>query len=460
MPHANGSLPPGPKSPAILQALHLWRRPTAFLESCRDRYGDTFTLRVPTMPPDVHFSHPEAVKEIFTGNPEELSAGEGNKILEPLLGANSLLILDGSRHLRERRLMLPSFHGERMQLYGEVMRSIAAETIDRWPIGRPFALQREMQAITLEVIVRTVFGIEQGPRLAPLRAMLTRLISAGVNPLLLLPSLQVDLGPLSPWGRIRRMQREVHSTLQAEIDERRRGGLQERRDVLSLLMSARDESGEPMRDEELRDEMITLLLAGHETTATALSWTVFRIHEHPELLARIRDEIGEVGGDGRHELLDATIKEAQRLNPIIPEVGRMLLKPARIGRWDLPAGVVASPSIYLTHRRADLWPEPERFLPERFLERKPGPYEFFPFGGGMRRCLGMAFALYEMRVVLAELLSRVRLRTAPGYRAKPVRRSITLAPSEGMPVVVESRRERVSPAVFRDVSEEPRAQVG
>ncbi len=468
MPNRTRSLPPGPKSPALYQALQLWRRPTTFLEECRDRYGEAFTVRVPTMPPDVYFSHPEAVKEIFTADPDELRAGDGNKILEPLLGANSLLLLDGARHLRERRLMLPPFHGERMQVYGDVMRRVAAASIDRWPVGQPFPIQSEMQSITLEVIVRTVFGIEQGPRLAPLRDLLARMMSVGTSPALLMPWMQIDLGRRSPWGRVRHLQRSVHAMLQAEIEERRRGGFEERPDVLSLLMTARDENGEPMRDEELRDEMVTLLLAGHETTATALSWAVLRIHERPEALERIRAEIDGVTGGGRFaieeagrlEYLDATVREALRLNPVVPEVGRRLRRPTRIGGWDLPAGVVAAPSIYLVHRRADLYPEPDRFLPERFLGKRPGPYEFFPFGGGTRRCVGMAFALYEMKVVLAELFSRVRLRIAPGYRAKPVRRSITLAPSEGMPVVVESHRQRTSPAVLRDVSEEARAEVG
>jgi cytochrome P450 family 110 len=440
-------MPPGPTSAPIIQALHLWLRPIAFVEECRRRYGEAFTLRVPTFPPEVHFSDPEAIREIFTADAEDLRAGEANVIIEPLLGAHSLLLLDGSRHLRQRRLLLPPFHGERMQAYGETMRDITDREIASWPIGRPFPIRRAMQRITLDVILRTVFGMDDGPLLATVRERIERLLAVGTNPTILLPPLRRDLGPLSPWGRLVRARREVHDVLTAEIARRRVPGAPARDDVLSLLVAARDEDGSPMPDDDLRDQMMTLLFAGHETTATALAWAFYRILERPDVLAAIRAEHRRVVGDGpfcaehvaRLDYLDATVKEALRLDPIIPDVGRRLVRPMRIGGWELPAGVVAAPSIHLAHRRPGRWPEPELFRPERFLGARPGPYEFLPFGGGVRRCLGMAFALYEMKVVLARVLSRVELRVAPGYRPRPVRRSVTLAPSRGMPVVAAAR---------------------
>jgi cytochrome P450 family 110 len=437
-------LPPGPTSPALVQALHLWLRPVAFVEECRRRFGEPFTLRLPGFAPEVHFSDPEAIREIFTADAEDLRAGEANVILEPLLGAHSLLLLDGSRHLRERRLLLPPFHGERMQAYGETMRDITDREIGGWQVGHPFPIRQAMQRITLDVIMRTVFGVEDGPRLATLRERIERVLAVGTNPTILLPLLRRDLGPLSPWGRLVRARREVHDILAAEIERRRAPEAPARDDILSLLVAARDEDGRPMPDEDLRDQMITLLFAGHETTATALAWAVYRILERPDVLEAIRAEYHRVVGSGSFRAehvahltyLDATVKEALRLDPIIPDIGRRLVRPMQIGGWRLPAGVVAAPSIYLAHRRPDRWPEPEQFRPERFLGARPGPYEFLPFGGGVRRCLGMAFALYEMKVVLARVLSRVDLRLKSGYRARTVRRSITLAPSQGVPVVM------------------------
>jgi cytochrome P450 len=306
--------------------------------------------------------------------------------------------------------------------------------MESWPIGQSFPIHREMRTITLEVILRTVFGAE-GARLDELRTLLERYARVATKLIWLWPPLQVDLGPLSPWGRLVRLRRDLDAFLFAEFARRRAEGVGGREDVLSLLLAARDENGEPMSDEELRDQMMTLLFAGHDTTATSLAFAFHNVLRHPDVLERLRADVAQ----GRAEYVEATAKETLRLNPIVSEVGRVLARPMHIGGWDLPAGVAATPCIYLTHRRPDLWPEPERFDPERFIGRRPSPYEFFPFGGGVRRCLGMAFALYEMKIVLAEVLSRVELRLATGYRMQQVRRSITLAPSRGMPVVVARR---------------------
>jgi len=439
-------LPLGPRLPGIVQLLNWIYRPIPFMEECARRYGDCFTVRFPGNPPIVFFSNPEAVKEIFTGDPEKLPAGETRVILRPLVGQHSLLLLDGARHRHQRRLMMPPFHGERMQAYGEVMREITDRTIESWPVGRPFPLQPQMQGITLDIILRTVYGIDEAADLIRLRARLTELLSLGANPLNLLPWLQFILGPFTGRRRIEQLLREVDEILFAQIARRRVASGARGEDVLSMLIEARDEAGQPMSDVELRDELITLLVAGHETTATSLAWAFYLILQHSEVLEKLRAELCRVVGSGpvasqhvaKLEYLDATIKETQRLNPILPLVGRRLHEPMRIGGRDLPAGVVVAPCIYLTHHRPDLWPDPKRFDPDRFLSKRPSPYEFFPFGGGVRHCLGAAFAIYEMKVVLAQVLSRVVLRPAPGHTVRVVRRGITFAPSAGMPVILES----------------------
>jgi cytochrome P450 len=431
--------------------IRFMRQPTGFLDECAGRYGDAFTVRFPSIPwlppnaPIVFFREPDAIRDIFTAGDDALHAGEANVDLKPLLGERSLLMLDGAPHLRERRMMQPPFHGERMLAHGRIMREIADGVIDGWPLGRPFPIHAEMQRITIDVIVRTVFGMADGPCLGELRALLVRLLNQGIMPLSVL--LPVELGGLTPWGRFRRTQRRVAALLLDEIAARRAapaGGA----DVLSMLVAARDEAGEPMSAAALHDEMITLLVAGHETTATALAWAVHRLLTNPHVLARVRAEVATVAGSRplepehvrRLDYLDATVKETLRLNPIVPFVGRMLKESTRIGGVSLPAGVVAAPCIHLAHRRPDVWPEPDRFEPERFLGRSPSPYTFLPFGGGVRRCLGMAFALYEMKAVLAQMAARVELRPATNGPIRAVPRSITLVPSDGMPVVVESRR--------------------
>jgi cytochrome P450 len=445
-------LPPGPGTLPLVQMMHWVWRPIPFMEECARQYGDCFTVRFPLFghpgdrPPLVFFSDPDAVREIFTGDEADLLAGEANAPLEALVGRHSLLLLDGAHHMHERRLMMPSFHGERMQAYGDVMRQVTDRVIDAWPLEQPFPIHPHMQGITLAVILRTVFGLDEGARMTHLRDLLTRLLATGSNPLALLPWFRVELGGLTPWGRLARVGREVDAILLDEIRRRRAAGREGREDVLSMLVEARDETGRPMSDEELRDEMMTLLAAGHETSATTLCWVFNRVLRHPEVLEKLRAELAHVVGGGpvepRHvpqlEYLDATIKETLRLNPIIPLVGRRLRTPMRIGGRELPAGAIAAPCIYLTHRRPEAWPDPERFDPERFVGQRTSPYAFFPFGGGVRRCLGMAFALYEMKIVVAEVLTRAVLRGAPGYRVRVVRRGITFAPSDGMPVVVEA----------------------
>ena len=453
-PMARG-LPPGLPWPPIAQLIHWWRRPVHFFEGCARRYGDVFTIRfprflgVPGLPGSnifVVFSDPEAVREVFTGDGELLKSGEANRRGDVIIRPGSLLLLDGARHLRERRLLQPLFHGERMRAYGDVMLAAAERAIDTWPLKRAFPILPSMQAVTLDVILRTVFGLEEAGELEPLRNALGRLLQILANPQRL--GLQVDLGLLTPWGRLLRLLRSVDEMLLAAIARRRRLGGEGRADVLSRLIEARDETNAPLADGALRDELITFLLAGHETTATALAWTFHALLAHPDVLAQVRAELDDVVGNGpvrvehlvKLVFLDATIKETLRLHPIVPFVVRRLAEPMRIGGCDLPAGVIAAPSIYLTQRRPDVWPDPLRFDPERFLGRAPSPYAYLPFGGGVRRCIGMAFALYEMRAVVAATLARVDMRAAPGSTVSLVRRGLTFAPSAGMPIVVDARR--------------------
>jgi len=439
-------LPPGPTAPPLLQAMRWIQWPMPFLDECAKRFGDTFTLRLPGAPPLVMFSHPDAIKAIFTGDEDALRAGEANYRLEPILGQHSLLILDGAEHLRERRLLQPPFHGDRMLAYGTVIRDIAAAAVVRWPVGHPFALHPEMQGVTLDVILRTVFGLDEGPAKRELRAGLTELLTIGSNPQLLLAVQQANGNGASAAARFVAARTRVDRQLFGEIAARRAADVDGRSDILSLLVRATHEDGSPLGDQALRDELMTMLLAGHETTATSLAWAVSHLVSNDRVRRRLLEELHGIGPAPldpqrvtRLEYLDAVCRETLRLTPIVPLVGRRLMEPMTIGGIELPAGVVAAPCIYLAHRRPERWPEPERFRPERFLESKPTPYEFLPFGGGVRRCLGMAFALVEMKIVLAEILSRVELRAAPGYQVRVVRRSVTLAPAEGMPVVVERR---------------------
>lgn len=446
-----GALPPGPSAPSVVQTLRWATRPYDFLARAAREFGDCFTVRFLGQPPAVVTSHPDAIKEVFTADPAVVTAGEANApFLTAILGENAVIVLDGARHLRQRRLLLPPLHGERMQAYAATMRDVTAAAIAEWPVGASFPILPWMQRITLDVIIQTVFGVDAGTQLARQRAHLVSMLALGTGFAMFciaIPQLRVELGGLAPWGKFRRHRVAFDGMLLEEIAGRRERGIAGRVDVLSLLLEARDEDGSPLSDAELRDEMFTLLMAGHETTAAGLAWAFHHVLSHSDVLDRVRAELASVVGDAplepshvaRLDYLDAVVKETLRLFPVIPMVMRRLRAPMRIGGWELPAGVGVSPSIYLAHRRPDVWPEPDRFLPERFLGARNNPYAFLPFGGGTRRCLGAAFASYEMKVVLATTFLRANLRAAPGYRMRPVSRGFAVAPSEGMPVVVDRR---------------------
>jgi cytochrome P450 family 135 len=424
-------LPPGPRYPVALQTLGWIARPGPFMERCRDRYGDAFTLRLHNEDTWVLLSDPAAVKQVFTGDPKLLHSGEANGILRPIVGPNSVLLLDDRAHMSQRKLLLPPFHGERMKAYGGLMAEAAEAEIAAWPAGQVVATRPAMQRITLEIVMRAIFGITDTRAMGRMRAALTSMLDWTTKPSRLM--LLVAAGP----KRIPRIPeyRAVMAELDAVIAEaiagrRAASDVAERGDVLSMLLGARHEDdGSPMTDAELRDELVTLLVAGHETTATALSWALERLARHPEAWARLRS--------GDEPYLDAVIKETLRLRPVLPIVLRRLKAPLEIGGWELPEGVSAVPCIYLMHRRPDIYPDPLAFRPERFLEQPAGTYTWIPFGGGVRRCLGASFAQFEMATVLRVLARRCASLEPDGVvPERTARRSITLVPARDGAVVV------------------------
>jgi cytochrome P450 len=428
---SRGELPPGPQWPASAQALAWALRPTALLRDCARRYGDPFTIRGigGDESPLVFVSEPEAIKAIATGDRDVLRAGaaRGFDLFEPVFGRNSILLLDGATHLRQRKLMLPPFHGERMKSYGELIADVTERRIASWPAGEPIRLQTEFQHITLEVILQAVFGFDAGPRLDDARRSIRRWLALMASPASMVPLVRKHLGAdkrISPghWMRER-----INATLFGLIADRRADpSTPERDDVLSMLIQARDEDGEPMTDQELRDELITLLLAGHETTATAMAWAVELLLTNPGTLDRLRADLPR--GD---DYLNAVIHETMRLRPPLPFFDRKVCEPIDVLGYRIPPGTVMACCLWLTHRRADLYPEPLVFRPERFLDSPPETYGWLPFGGGVRRCLGAAFALYEMRIVLRMLVERTRPEPVDLTPHRYQRRAIVLGPRSG-----------------------------
>jgi cytochrome P450 len=392
-----------------------------------------FTLEIAYEGTWVVVSDPELIKQVFTGDPKVFHAGEGNDILRPLLGEHSLLTLDEAPHMSQRKLLLPPFHGRRMAGYEETMREIAAREIETWPTGVPYRLRPRMQAMTLEIIIETVFGVHGGARLDELRAALRDFLDMLTNPRMLVPILTLGPDRLRAYPPFRRRVDRVGGLILGEIAERRAAAdLEERDDILSLLVAARHEDGSPMSDAEIHDELLTLLVAGHETTATALAWAVERLIRHPDKLARLREEVEA----GEEAYLTATIQETLRLRPVIVIVIRRLTEAIRLGGYELPAGVNVVPSIHLVHRDPAIYPEPDAFRPERFLETPPGTYTWIPFGGGVRRCLGASFAQQEMAIVLRELVARRTIRPADPAAERPFRRAITETPRHNTEVIL------------------------
>ena len=432
------TLPPEPTEPPAVQTVRWAFRPIAFLESCRRRYGDAFSVSfLGFESPMVMISNPRAIKALYTSGESGLPPGR-SFALEPVMGPRSVLLLEGAEHLSRRKLMLPPFHGERMRAYESVIAEAVSAEIESWPLEAPFPIHPRMQAVTLEVILRAVFGVTESGRLEGLRRSLVEMLEKMASARLVLRvPLARRLGRQDPIEEIRRDAKAADDLLYAEIAERRTDpALSERTDILSLLAAARFEDGEGMTDEELRDQLITLLLAGHETTATALAWTFDLLLRNPGPLARLRGELSE----GREDYLRAVIAESLRLRPVVPLAGRRLSAELRVDGHTLPPGTDVTPAIWLAHTREDSFPDPYAFLPERFLDKKPETYSWIPFGGGVRRCLGAAFAELEMRVVLREVLSRCDLRGVRGVPEGIARRNVTFSPRNGTPVQVTARQ--------------------
>jgi cytochrome P450 len=428
-------LPPGSRTPGVLNAVHFTRDPVGFLERQWHRYGDAFSINFPGFGRMAYFVAPETVKQIFTSDPGSIHAGEANgRVLEPALGKFSLLTLDEDDHMRQRKLLLPAFHGERVRRYAELIADIAKREVERWPLGSPFPLRPRMQSITLDVILRAVFGVRGDERLARFRATVPQLTEAS-GVVMWLPFMRHNFGPWSPWARFQRIRRAVDELVYEEIRLRRADpNMMERDDVLSLLLQARHEDGSPMSDEELRDELITLLTAGHETSATALAWTFERLLRTPAALQRL---LGDLDDDA---YLDAIVKETLRVRPVVIDVARVVKRDVDIGGWPIPRGTIVVPAIALVQLRPDLYPEPRAFRPERFLgDDQPPSYSWIPFGGGVRRCIGAAFAQLEVKTVLRTVLGNVSLSAPDPEPERQVSRHVTLVPSRDAMAVVGER---------------------
>jgi cytochrome P450 len=434
-------LPGGPWYPSLIQGIGLWSRPLAFLERCRARYGKRFTVRFPLTPPFVMISEPDQIKEIYTAPPDVLHPGDGAKVLQPIVGSSSVILLDGNAHIEQRKLMLPAFHGERIERLTGLVESVAAREIESWKGS--VELQPRLQALTLEIILRAVFGLEPGERLDLLRSRLSALLSYGDNPLTLLPEpskcTQRAFSAIGPLKGFLSLRQEIDRRLFELIDERRRdaggGG-----DVLSMLLEARHEDGSEMSRQEIRDELMTLLVAGHETTASTLAWAFERVARSPRVLTRLTEEVRSAE---ESDYLTATIQETLRRRPVLPNTApRLVTEPIEVGGWRYPTGVSLVASAYLVHHDADLYPDPYEFRPERFLDRPPGTYTWIPFGGGRRRCLGASFAMLEMTIVIARVLRTFELQPAEGAHEPPRRRNITVRPADGSRVHLVPGRDR------------------
>ncbi len=441
----------GPKSLPLFQLINWIFRPLNFLEECASEYGDIFNLNLMGLPPFTVVSHPQGIQEILSVDAQKFDVGRTNDLARSLLGDNSLVLLDGENHRRQRKLMMPPFHGEKVKSYAQTICRITERVANQWQEQKTFIAQKAMQDITLETILHVVFGLSEGERYQQIKPPLIELLDQTGSPIkasvIFLPFLQQDLGEWSPWGKVVRRQRQIYQLLQAEIDERRANSELLGNDVLSLMMSAQDEDGQGLSDIELKDQMMTLLVAGHETTATALSWALYWIHKLPEVKQKLLAELDSF--EDRHDplaisrlpYLTAVCNETLRFYPVaFIAFLRFAKSPIAIMGYKFDAETMFAPAIYLTHHRADLYSEPKKFKPERFLERQYSPYEFLPFGGGNRRCIGYALALLEMKLVLATILTKWDLSLTSDRPVLPKRRGATIAPNNGIPLIFQGKR--------------------
>ncbi len=444
-------LPPSPKTHPFAQLLQWIATPLDYLEGTQKVYGDCFTARFGKLPPLVMVSNPQGIQQMMTADSKQFDSGRGNQIFRPLVGDNSMLLLDGDRHQRDRQLLTPPFHGERMRTYGNLICDISDKVMSKRMVGESFFVRAAMQEISLLAILNAVFGINQGERFEQMKELLTSMLDSVSSPVsssvLFFESLQQDFGAWSPWGRFLRQQKQIDQLIYAEIKERRSHPDSSRSDILTLLMSARDEQGQPMTDQELRDELLTLLIAGHETTASALTWALYWIHSLPEVHEKLLTEINSLSHPSdptalaKLPYLNAVCQETLRIYPVaMLTLPRIVKSQINIMGYEFEPETTVMACIYLTHQREDIYPEPKRFKPERFIEKQFSPYQYLPFGGSNRRCIGMAFALFEMKLALATIVSRYQLSLTDQHQPKPVRRGATLSASSSFKMVFNSER--------------------
>ena len=435
-------LPPGPPYPSAIQSIGFWTRPFAFLRQCRERYGKRFTIKLPLSPSFVMLTDPAEVKEVFTAPPDVLRPGQGARVLEPIVGGNSVLLLDEAAHMGQRKLLLPAFHGERMERLAGLMEEVTSEELAQLPRDVPVELHPRMQDLTLRIILRAVFGLDPGARFETLRERLQAMLEFGDKPVSLMPPPKDSVAAriaerVGPFAHFVRMQEEVDELLFELIAERRTEGA-ERDDVLAMLVEARHDDGSPMGEQEIRDELMTLLIAGHETTASTLAWAFERLGHDPRVLDRLVEEIDA----GEDAYLTATIQETLRIRPVLPNVApRLVAKPIEIGGWTYPVGCSLVLNSYLIHHDPEIYPDPDTFRPERFLDEQPGTYTWIPFGGGRRRCLGASFAMLEMKIVLRSALASFELMPETTGPEVARRRNITVRPSGGASAVLVDRQQ-------------------
>jgi cytochrome P450 family 135 len=441
MPSAppRSAMPPGSSLPPLLQALRFARDPIGRGLALHRRFGEPFTIRGPGFPDAAVFSSPDLVRQIVAGRPDTFHAGLSNRPLKPILGTWSLLVLDGAPHMQQRKLLLPPFHGERLRSYGELIRELAEREAASWPLDRPFRLDERMQSLTLDVILEVVFGITDEARKHELRRLMPPFVESSRRLVFWGAVVNRDLGPIKPRATFVARRDAIDALLRREIADRRQldaDELAQRRDILSMLVGARHEDGSPMGDGEVRDELMTLVAAGHETTATGLTWAMDLLHRNPAVLARVR-AAGEAGSEsGDDEYVQAVCQEALRIRPVVPLVGRVVTEPVVLGGRGFPAGSGLVASIALTHHRPDVYQQPEVFRPERFLGDGVPSYAWLPFGGGVRRCIGASFAQFELATIL-RVIARSPVRLA-ARRPEPVRATgVTLVPARGVRLVRE-----------------------
>ncbi len=437
-------LPPGPRTPALGQMLQLISNPTGFLDDCARRYGDSFTLRVlgPESPPVVFLSNPESVQAVFTTLAGRFEFGKVTQVFRPLVGSQSLIMQQGNQHQQRRKLLMPALHQEKLQAQGQLICDLVRDRTRTWPIGGdPLLMRQEMAEVSLAVILQVVFGLVPGDRYDQLRQNLTHLLANITDTFyslqFFLPPLQLDLGARSPWGGFRRQMGAIDTLIFEEICDRRLvADLGDRPDILSLLMTAKDEQGQPLSDQELRDQLMTLLLLGHETTASALAWAFYWLHRQPETLAALRQEIEILDADplalADQPFLTAVCKEALRVYPIaLISQPRRVKETVELEGYRFEPGTVLIPCIYTAQRRPMTYgADVLAFRPERFLERKFGASEYFPFGGGGRSCIGMALSMLEMKLALGTVLRECTFESVGDRRLQPVRRGITFVPPD------------------------------